>query len=478
MARQRGASPSRPARDPDSRPVARMASGGSSGWLERVRSARRHGGVAGFPYAEDEHLRLGISAAYRQTAPERFRAEIRLEPEDAGQPRTIHFDVVGPFEVSPPALADAALLIGLFPAMLRGGQVHVEGEVSRRLARNLIDLQAIWLKARPERYRPFRLTATRFVDGPVGGAAGGSGAIMPFSGGVDSMVTLCRQSDPERSLGGAAVDLQAGLFLPGFAPSPAHRDQYQAITARVRRAAASRGLPLIVAETNFTECVPYSMDNHGSLLAGALHLFSERFPVGLIAASYPHQVPVLPYFGSLPHIDPFCSSAAMEIRNDGGDLTRDEKCAALSRDPDVLDHLNVCFEFRPERTNCCRCAKCTRTMLNFLAAGEEIPEKAFPLGLELKRVGRKLTVMRPMEAAQTSLHTAREQGVRHPALRRLARRVRVARLKVALRTALTWLLPRVDLLEEDYAVPRWLVERRARAANHARRAAARARRGG
>jgi hypothetical protein len=442
------------------------------GQAQRTRSARRHGGVAGFPFAEDEERRLTLAWDCERRGRGRFLARVQLESNAGEPPRTLRFDVDSPFEVEPPALADAALLLSLFPALLHGGHLHVEGDVSRRLARNLIDLQALWIAARPERYRPFRLGATRFVDAEPAAGAGANDAIMPLSGGVDSMLTLCRHTDPERPLGGAGVDLRACLFLPGFSPPPHRRDAYPVAIGAVRRIAELRGLPLAVAETNYPEVVPFQEDNHGAFLAGALHLFASRFRIGLIASSVHHLYPVLPYYGSSPQLDPFCSSGAMEIRNDGGDLQRDEKCAALGRYPDVLDSLIVCFGFEGHDRNCCRCEKCTRTMLNFLAAGEAVPEKAFPKGIELARIGDKLGVVIPQGTAGVSLRSARALGVRHPALARLRRRYRVKRAKRALRSALTWLLPGVDLLQRDYLVPRWLSERRARAAGRARRRAA------
>lgn len=424
----------------------------------RIVTARTHGVVAGQAFAEDEGRRLTVTTACKVAGARRFRYEVTLASSHDPETKCIHFEVDAPFDVTPPDLADAALLLSVFPALHHGGELAIKGTVSRRLARHVVELQAIWSMARPDLYRPFRLVADGIESEvrPVN-----ERAIMPLTGGLDSMLTLCRHTDPARPLGPATERVEAALFLPGFAPRPDRRPEYGAATEAVRRIAALRGLPLAAAETNFCEVVRLVPFASATLLSGALTLFSSGFGRGLIGASVPYLHPFYRFYGSTPWIDPLCSSGAMSIRDDGTDMRRVEKAAAIGRYPEMLEHLIVCFDVEGLTGNCGRCEKCLRTMLSFLAVGAEMP-RAFPQEIELDRIGRRLGFLSAWSFARHTLQAAAAMGIRHPALARLRSRYRVKRAKYEARKLLTRLVPPLDLLKRDAYVPLWLVARRAR----------------
>ena len=427
---------------------------------ERVETARRFGAIVGQGYEIDAGRRTTVTVERTRKSDHAYRLDIRLERDD-GDCRTVFFDVESPMPVEPPTLDDPALLVAVFPALAHGGALHVDGEVSARLVRNVHELQAIWVRARPDRYRPFRVTANRVVAAVR--RAAGRGALMPLSGGLDSMTTLYRHTDPERPLGAATVDIECCLFLPGFSPRARRSDEYRAAADRVRRIAARKGLPVIVAETNFGDQVRWLPDPNGTLLGAALNCFADRFSVGLIGGTTEHLNWDYPYHASTAAFDPLLSSGGMEIRDDGVELIRDEKAAALSHYPEALEDLVVCFEQPGFAGNCCRCEKCIRTMINFLAVGEPIPP-SFPHPIDPKRVGKRLVTHVRQSQVRTTLRIARSMGVRHPILRRLRRKYLRRRLGYGARYALTWLLPGTDLLYRDHVLPRWLVRRKARAA--------------
>jgi hypothetical protein len=78
----------------------------------------------------------------------------------------------------------------------------------------------------------------------------------------------------------------------------------------------------------------------------------------------------------------------MRIVHDGAEATRPEKVAVIADWPEACRYLRVCWESGDPARNCCRCEKCTRTILNFRAAGRPRPE-AFPTDVDdatLRRV--------------------------------------------------------------------------------------------
>jgi len=429
-------------------------------WAE---TAVSNGGIAGFALPGDEARVLTVGMQHVRHGPCRVRYEMRLHSNVDGAETTIFYDVESPFPLEVPERSDAALLVGLFPALHHGGTLRVAGTVSRLLLRNLLDLQAIWFRARPDRYRPFRVE----VEGLAVSTNASDRAILPLSGGLDSLLALCRHTDPERPLGAATLDLGACLFLPGLSPRSRRRAEYPLAIDTVRRTAAMRGVPLVVAETNFSEVTLWINDSHGAFLAAGLTLLAPHFRHGIIAGSVPHVFQSFPVWGSTASIDPFFSSDGFEIRDHGGDLDRSLKAAAITRYPEMLDRLVVCSTMLGMASNCSRCEKCRRTMLSFLAVPAEIPKRAFPNGLDPRRIHRRLRGK--LEYARPTLELAKARGVDHPALRSLRWHYRRHLAKQRVRYAITRVLPWVDLVEPDGFPPQWLIERRTRAATRTQR---------
>ena len=426
-------------------------------WAE---TAAAYGGIAGFPLPGDEERVLTVGIDPIRQGPCRVRYEMRLRSNVAAAETTIFYEVESPFPLETPERADAALIAALFPALHHGGTLRVAGKVSPLLLRNLLDLQSFWFRARPDRYRPFRVE----VEGVSGAVPTSTSdrAIMPLTGGLDSLLALCQHTDPERPLGALTVELGACLFFPGFSPRSSRRAEYPLAIETVRRTAGMRGLPLVVAETNFGEVARWGEDAHGALLATGLTLLAPHFRRALIGGSVPHCFRFFPVWGSMASIDPFFSSDGFEIRDHGGDLTRSLKAAAITRYPEMLDRLVVCFKEPGLAGNCCRCEKCTRTILSFLAAGAEIPRRAFPKELATGDIRRRLRGK--LEYARPTLDLAKARGIEHPWLRRLRWHFRRHQAKYRARYAITRVLPWVDLLKHDGLPPEWLSRRRARAA--------------
>jgi len=150
--------------------------------------------------------------------------------------------------------------------------------------------------------------------------------------------------------------------------------------------------------------------------------------------------PGLELYGSHPLLDPLLSGGRMSIRNDEGFYWRADKAAHIVRYPDALENMRVCFHpYRADR-NCCRCEKCIRTMLCFVANGDPIPP-AFPDGLRLRDIGIGMGKKTGLHKARGIIAAAKRHGtLNDPAIRILCRRYRTKWLKVHAKNWAKWLI--------------------------------------
>ena len=79
-------------------------------------------------------------------------------------------------------------------------------------------------------------------------------------------------------------------------------------------------------------------------------------------------------FGSNPVTDHLFSSNSFRILHDGAAYIRREKIREISKWPEALKFLRVCYEGVEHDRNCCKCEKCIRTILSFRVMGLNLPE--------------------------------------------------------------------------------------------------------
>ena len=159
-------------------------------------------------------------------------------------------------------------------------------------------------------------------------------------------------------------------------------------------------------------------------------------------------------FGSHPLLDHMLSGDEMTIRNDEGLYQRVDKAALLARYPSAMQDLRVCNHPYHELQNCCRCEKCIRTMLCFVASGNPIPP-AFPLGLKTSDIGIGMGHRSGLDWAPVIFKGARRYGTLDaPEIKAFRRRYRAKWLKVHMRSIASQLFlgkrkPRWMLFETD-----------------------------
>jgi len=346
----------------------------------------------------------------------------------------IRFAVDAPFEVPDLTTADPFLIAALFPAMEVGGTLRLHGTISRVLLRNILDYQSAWFRAAPHMFRPFELQVEAISDYIQRDFGPRPNAILAFSGGMDSLLALHRNISGDA--GEAAYSVGATMFLPGMAREDLTTETKAALVAGMRAMSGRRNLPMAVVDTNISDIVGKQFVTHGTWLASCMSLFSGRFDVGLLGSSvavYSHGYEI---YGSHPFLDPFLSGGQMEIRNDEGLFKRPDKAFLLARYPEALADLRTCFHYYDHDRNCCRCEKCIRSMLCFIATGNEIPS-SFPDGLDLNDIGIGMGRRSGLEWAPLILNSAEAHGaIDHPAMRRLRRRYHQKRLKIMAKNGL------------------------------------------
>jgi hypothetical protein len=275
--------------------------------------------------------------------------------------------------------ADAALAVCLMPAMRDGGTLTLTDPVSPRVLRTQREFQAIqrtwsldWEFGDPPLEEVEVIAPTRLPDPP---AEPGRVAAF-FSGGVDSWATVLENPDLTDLIFVRGTDI-----LPHLSHQLGLADD---VEGYLREAAAELGLPLHVVETNIRELSdPLARWEayYPSAMVAVAHFLSPLFERVLMASGNDHetQLPV----GSGRLINQLWNSEHLEIVDDGGRLSREERLLRICRHPLVQRTLRVCWHNTGGAYNCGRCRKCVLTMLSLEALGVRQQISTFPPELDL-----------------------------------------------------------------------------------------------
>ncbi|MEY2450912.1 MAG: hypothetical protein QOD92_486 [Acidimicrobiaceae bacterium] len=342
--------------------------------------------------------------------------------------------------------ADPFVLSTLILAMHEGRDLHVFGApASTSLLRNLEEFQRIW-------HAWFGLPIVDLVVEGEREAARPDGAVVAFSGGVDSAFSAYSRT---RGAARRGPDLRAALMLHGMDIPRADREGFDGARRRSERMLRSLGLDLITVRTNAWELLP-NADMHSSALgvAAALQLLGGGFGAGLLPSTATYSQLVLP-LDSTPMSDWLLGSASFEIIHDGAAYNRLEKVRRLSEWDEALDNLRVCLEDPGHDRNCGQCRKCLLTYLAFQVLDveprcfETVPSPAAVRAWAGSFTSHRLFVadMRAIVAE------ADRRGLQQPWIRAAKRRLRV----ISARRAVTALSPALSRRAAQVA---WKVRRR------------------
>lgn len=209
-----------------------------------------------------------------------------------------------------------------------------------------------------------------------------------LSGGVDSTAALHRNAathapdDPRR--------IRVAFFAHGLdVGDPNKKDRPDVWALGIERLDAlcrTLGIVLVPVSVNFRNLEKhwhfYAEWQFGSLLAAIAHAAGTRVFRCIIAPDNDLEHTQSPH-GSHPWMNSYFGADCLEIvTGDMEQFSRLDKIRMLARHPVHLSALRVCWNadgIPAGYLNCGRCAKCVRTMVEFLACGQPEGLRAFPV---------------------------------------------------------------------------------------------------
>lgn len=342
--------------------------------------------LAPLPEDADRRFRLNVDSERRGEGRwiHRFRHEA-LSPSDAGLSDSYFVEVDFPEPVGDLEVLDPFVMMLAYRQMTFGGRLKVEGPVSRRLLRNLDFIQGHSHNRWPGTYRPFAVEVDEVIEAPYAASRREEG-LLAISGGVDSTLALYRLTDARFAQSGYRL----GLCVTSFGYNPRADRVAADFEARqldlMRALAARRGLRLGVFRTDLGRVPKLIQRPHGSVFGGMLALAAASYPFGVLASSNASSDPWRDR-PSGPEWQPYYGTGGFEVPSALGFHTRAERVVLLAEyGREACDPLVVCGIEGSLPDNCCRCAKCVRTMLTFVAAGLPMP-KSFERELVEKDIG-------------------------------------------------------------------------------------------
>ena len=209
-----------------------------------------------------------------------------------------------------------------------------------------------------------------------------------LSGGVDSTAALHRNVATYPP--GDSRRISAAFFVHGLdVGDPNKKDRPDVWTLAIERLGAlchTHGITLIPVSVNLRNLEKgwyfYAEWQFASLLAAIAHAAGARLSRCIIAPDNDIEHTQSPH-GSHPWMNSYFGSDCLEIvTGDMEQFSRLDKIRMLAQHPEHLDALRVCWDadaIPAGHLNCGRCAKCIRTMIEFLACGQPEGLRAFPV---------------------------------------------------------------------------------------------------
>jgi len=307
-----------------------------------------------------------------------------------GQHITRTIEYVHSEKAPEPKLLDGCVLAIIFHAMKNDSEIKVNGSISRAAIRNFWHLGEAWRNMNPDLYSPVQIVAEQVIDQssptrePWAEALTNKEAVLAFSSGIDSHFSAIRHSSKKAgeikenifgTLQGPleSYPIHSAVLVHGFDVNYENTKDFAVLRKKAERNLKLLDIPLRVVRTNIrvneSEIWEHSF---AAKLSSVLHQFSHLSNFGIIGSGQPYSRPLVSS-GSQPGLDHLYSGSQMKIIHDGAGYSRPEKVALLSRYPDLLPGVRVCWEGKIESENCGKCEKCVKTRLNFMSVGEPWP---------------------------------------------------------------------------------------------------------
>lgn len=257
----------------------------------------------------------------------------------------------------------------LFPCMVMGEDLEIEGKIDPLFHSNLMQYQQYYKYWYPDILNIIEIKPSGYKKTKEGKQK----VITSFSGGADSFYSLIENlANPV-----AGYKLTHGFFINGF--DILLEDQtktYGKASEAYDQLFKKLGLELITLSTNARHFLdPFNIIDvfdwnqmHGSLLAAVGLLFCDYFDQLVIPSSDPYNM-IVDGYGTTPISDRLLNTNNFNIIHHGCEATKHEKVTSLTEHEITYDHLRVCWENPNGLQNCGKCYKCTSIMMHLDSVG-------------------------------------------------------------------------------------------------------------
>lgn len=346
---------------------------------------------------------------------------------------------------------DAFVVGMLYPAMLYGEDIFVEGCVSQKLLFNLNNYAIPLMQGFSDSLKKIRISSVSESDQIYGGVGVGTG----FSAGVDSFCTFYDRYFLEKlpahkvnSLTFFNVGSNGDWLQHGSTEFT--RAKFLTRYESLRPFAAEVGLDFVDVDTNIHFFHDWWHSYSHSLKAAAVVLLLQKH-----YSKYYYSSAGMNYAGMLanseyyrnkdvgaycdPILLPLLSTESLDLVSDGNSYTRSEKILHIVNYEPVARYLNVCVDHLDTWENCSSCDKCLRTLLTLDISGNlPVFEKVFRM--DLYRANRDKYLALQVERAEVdpfardNVALAKSSGVALPSLKYIRFKLRLwAGLKAPVR---------------------------------------------
>ena len=274
----------------------------------------------------------------------------------------LYFVVEG-IDLPPKVDATFAVWAVLALAMENGFNIEISHPIDPEVAANAEKLSQLWEMWTPGRYRSIRVSGKGAWQRPKRAR---HPCLQMYSGGVDATYALLQNNDRDKRGHAATIfgfEYKDEADKPGFAK----------LLAKTAPLLDRLNCQRIVIDTNVNR--KPSGYTHGFTLAASLHLLSDLFEGGTIAADRTHAQDLVTFpWGTNHIINEYFNGSDFTVRSVGDKLSRTEKVAAIVEHNIDLSLLSFCRQKEAMPENCGVCKKCIRTKAMFLATTGRLPD--------------------------------------------------------------------------------------------------------
>ena len=262
-------------------------------------------------------------------------------------------------------------LVGLlYPAMINGEDIQIEGRVSSKLLFNINNYVIPLLCSFSEKAKKIRVTCVEKSYENFNGKGVGTG----FSGGVDSFSTIYDHYELEKD---SVYKINSLLFLNvgshGWDKEEVIYSKFMKRYNYLKKFPEEIGLEFIPVDSNLYKFHPWGHQLTCSLTLAAGVLFVQKKYSKYFCASLGWSyLEILEYYKDdlgkdIAIFDPILlsllSTELLELIADGTQYTRVEKVKNIIKYEPVYKYLNVCVSGEDTHENCSVCSKCSRTLM-------------------------------------------------------------------------------------------------------------------